>query len=138
MVASTKVIVGGFGGPMRKPSNTVHSRRRGRPVETKAEVWRNDMKPICVKCRRFYRPKKNGTYFVEGKPRGGVRAPPGLEAPELWEHYKLWLGDLWECRGCGSEIIVGTGINPVSRDYMPDFEKDIATTGAATITINDC
>ena len=26
------------------------------------------MRPICVPCRRFYRPKKNGTYFLEGHP----------------------------------------------------------------------
>jgi hypothetical protein len=96
-------------------------------------------KPICVPCRRFYRPHKNGTYFVEAKPRGGVsRAPSGNAAPELWEPYKLWLGDLWRCDGCGNEIIVGVGQQPVSQDFRPDFSLQIATTNGGRITINDC
>lgn len=95
-------------------------------------------KPICVKCRRFYKPHKNGTYFVEAKPRGGSLAPAGLEAPEAWEPYKLWVGDLWRCSGCGAEIIVGCGNAPLSQDYKFSFEADIAATEADKITINDC
>jgi hypothetical protein len=95
------------------------------------------MKPICVPCRRFYRPHRNGTYFVESKPIGGVTHPPGNEAPECWEPYKLWQGDLWKCMGCGHELIVGTGLLPISQDYMPGFKEDIELT-RAKITINDC
>lgn len=95
------------------------------------------LKPICVPCRRFYRPAKNGTYFVEAKPKVNG-APPGLEAPEMWQPYKLWSGDLWACPSCNAEIIVGTGFNNISQDYMPDFEAKIKAFGAAVITINDC
>jgi hypothetical protein len=96
------------------------------------------MKPICVKCQRFYRPKKNGTSFVEMKPRGGsALAPPGVEAPGTCEPYKLWMGDLWECRGCGHELIVGTGQLPISQDFHPDFQKQIKD-WRAEIKINDC
>lgn len=95
-------------------------------------------KPICVPCRRFFRPHRNGTAFVEAKPRGGYLAPPGLEAPEAWEPYKLWIGDLWRCAGCGQEIIVGTGRVPLSQDYHTDFEAQIASRDGAKITINDC
>ena len=75
------------------------------------------MKPICVKCRRFYRPKKNGTAFIEGMPIYGASVPAGLAAPELWQPYKLWMGDLWACPDCGSEIIVGTGVKPISERH---------------------
>ena len=54
------------------------------------------MKPVCVKCRLFYRPKKNGAYFEEGMPTTEVGV-------KLWRSYKLWAGDLWQCRGCGSD-----------------------------------
>lgn len=95
-------------------------------------------KPICVPCRRFFRPHRNGRTFVEAKPKGGGMAPPGLEAPEAWEPYKLWMGDLWRCPGCGSEIIVGVGLEPISQDFHPDFEKQIEGWCGAEITINDC
>jgi hypothetical protein len=71
------------------------------------------------------------------KPRGGHSHPPGTAAPEMWEPYKLWMGDLWECRGCGHELIVGSGYQPISEDYWPDFLQQIESWGAK-ITINDC
>lgn len=95
------------------------------------------MKPICVGCQRFYRPKKNGFYFIEGKPIGGSLVPAGLVAPELWEPYKLWIGDLWSCPDCSNEIIVGTGMNPVSQCYKPDFKETVKAFDASLI-INDC
>lgn len=95
------------------------------------------MKPICVPCRRFYRPHKNGRTFVEAKPISN-RSPSGLEAPELWIPYKLWMGDLWRCEGCGSEIIVGVGHVPISQDYHTDFEDQIKAWRGDEITINDC
>jgi hypothetical protein len=83
------------------------------------------MKPICVKCQRFYRPKCNGIAFVENMPMG--RAEP----------YKLWVGDLWECLGCGHELISGVGSQPVSEHYKADF-KETVTSYKPEITINDC
>lgn len=91
-------------------------------------------KPICVACRRFFRPKKNGFRLIEGKPKGGSRAPPGLTAPELWAPYKVWIGDLWSCQGCGTEIVVGFGESPVSQDYKPGFHEACE----CLIQINDC
>ena len=32
------------------------------------------MKPICVPCQRFYRPKKNGFMFIEAMPRATPEA----------------------------------------------------------------
>ena len=95
------------------------------------------MKPICVDCKRFYRVKKNGFFFIEGKPKRND-AQPGTAEPDQWEPYKLWAGDLWECQGCGSQIVSGTGFQPISEHYLPDFEKKIKDFGADQLQVNDC
>lgn len=95
------------------------------------------IKPICVPCQRFYRPKQNGYVFVEGMPVGGGSVPPGTSHPELWQPYKLWRGDLWECQGCGHQTISGVAYQPISEHYKIDFEKVVAAYGA-TLQVNDC
>lgn len=95
------------------------------------------LKPICVPCQRFFRPKKNGTFFQENKPTSN-NAPPGNEYPDAWEPYKIWLGDLWECKGCGANIIVGVGQEPFLEHFEPGFEEAMFNTEAHLIQINDC
>lgn len=95
------------------------------------------MKPICVPCHRFYRPTKNGRYFLEGMPVGSNVAP-GLAEAEKWQPYKLWCGDEWTCRGCGSKIIVGTGVQPISERHESDFATSVERFGAAKFQVNDC
>jgi hypothetical protein len=94
------------------------------------------MKPICVACQRFYRPKRNGVRFIEGMPKGN-EAPPGTRAPEHWKPYKLWTGDLWICHGCGHEIIVGTALHPIAEQYQPDFHDKVAAS-EIRVQVNDC
>lgn len=94
------------------------------------------MKPICVPCQRFYRPKKNDFAFIEGMPRVNG-AEPGVSQPESWKPYKLWYGDLWECKGCGAQIVVGTGLKPVSEHYRDDFNETVRATNP-TLQVNDC
>lgn len=94
------------------------------------------MKPICVPCQRFYRPKKNGVYFVEGMPMS-KDAKPGIEDAELWKPYKLWCGDRWVCHGCNAEIIVGTGMRPIAERHEDDFAAKVRSFSAA-LQINDC
>jgi hypothetical protein len=53
------------------------------------------MKPICVKCKKFYRPKENGYCFTEGMPTSSGE----------WKPYKAWMGDLWECPECGHQLL---------------------------------
>ena len=94
------------------------------------------MKPICVKCQRFYRPKKNGVWFIEAMPK--VRcATPGNSTPEDWGPYKLWRGDLWQCQGCGHEAISGVAREPAREHYMPDFQE-VVKEANPMVTINDC
>ena len=96
------------------------------------------VKPICVSCQRFYRPKKNGVYFIEAMPKAGCeRAPPGTTAPHMWTPYKLWVADLWKCNGCGHELIVGASREPLAEHYDPDFVAMCASRPLAC-TVNDC
>ena len=98
------------------------------------------LKPICVKCQCFYRPKKNGTYFIEGMPTGQADdgpAPRGTVAPKRWKPYKLWVGDLWKCPLCSQEIIVGTPSGPISEHYKKDFKERCKELNAE-LQINDC
>ena len=98
------------------------------------------LKTVCVKCQRFYRPKKNGVSFIEAMPRGGDRRPkPGLAEPDGWTPYKLWAADLWECPGCGNQIIpeLSAGLAPLNEHYRPDFEKDVDNY-KPIVTVNDC
>jgi len=85
----------------------------------------------------------NGFYFVEGMPKykgDGIRIEPGLIEPENWEPYKLWQGDIWECQGCSSQIIVGTGMNPVTEHYKADFKEDVKNLSQwdPPYQVNDC
>ena len=94
------------------------------------------MKPICVPCRRFFKPKKNGVFFIEGMPVMNGAKPGSMEA-EKWKPYKLWSGDLWECPDCGAVIISGTGKDRIAEHYQEDFAEKIEKYGVE-IQVNDC
>jgi len=95
------------------------------------------MKPICVPCQRFFRPIKNGFYFIEAMPIED-RPAPGTAEPEKWEPYRIWVGDKWRCEGCGAEIVSGVGRGPVSEHYQPDFRRQIEQLHADQLQVNDC
>jgi len=95
------------------------------------------VKPVCVPCQRFYRVTKTGFYFEEMAPKHNGRPHPGTEAPGEWEPYKLWAGDLYECEGCGSQIVVGVGHSPLAEHYENDYTGKLARFGA-TLQVNDC
>lgn len=95
------------------------------------------MKPICRPCQRFFRPKKNGFAFIEGMPVDNS-AYPGTTEPEMWNPYKLWMGDLWVCEGCSAEIIVGTGHSPIAEHYQADFSDKVSAWSGDQFQVNDC
>lgn len=92
------------------------------------------MKPICVPCQRFFRPKKNGVVFTESMPAVEL-AVPGTAAPEHWKPYKVWQGDLWECQGCGTRIISGVGFESWAERHHSNFADNLAR---SEFTVNDC
>jgi hypothetical protein len=96
------------------------------------------MKPICVPCARFYRPKKNGFYFLEGMPKGDARPQSGTAEPEKWKPYKLWVGDLWECQGCGATLISGVAGSPLAEHHQPDFITKTTNCNGWQFQVNDC
>jgi hypothetical protein len=95
------------------------------------------MKPVCVPCQRFFRPKRNGFPFIEGAPKDGLATPHGKAQPDGWGPYKLWNGDLWECPDCHAEIIVGVGWRPMAEHFQPDFAEQVTSLGAE-FQVNDC
>lgn len=94
------------------------------------------LKSICVRCQRFYRPKKNGICFVEQMPNR-KDAVPGVHSPDHWQPYKLWSGDLWSCHGCGHELIVGVAKLPLAEHYQDGF-ADAVISHNAEVRVNDC
>ena len=101
------------------------------------------MKPICCKCQRFFKVKKNGFRFIEGMPKAGERPKPGIEEAHNWVPYKLWVGDLYECQGCGDQIVSGFGSGPISEHYMDDFNETVlrseaVNNGISLLQVNDC
>jgi hypothetical protein len=96
------------------------------------------MKPICIKCQRFFRIKKMGFYFTEAMPVGPDRAKPGTEEPDKWKPYKIWSGDSWECLGCGATIVSGFAQQPIAVQHEADFGHYMKTLKADQFQVNDC
>lgn len=104
------------------------------------------VKPVCVKCKCFYRPEKNGFAFTEGMPNKmgeyGLNYSANIRGnrhPECWSPYKCWMGDLWKCPDCGNEIVLGViSSSPLAEHYQNDFEEKQKLYGADKLQVNDC
>ena len=79
---------------------------------------------------------KDGFYLIEGMPNGNW-VKPGTSEPENWKPYKLWVGDLWKCQGCGHTLVVGVGMNPIAEHYQPEFPRYVERLNV-TYQVNDC
>lgn len=108
----------------------------------------SSLKPICVECRCFYRPKKNGYMFLEGMPNCSPVARSvdkllrpdqirGNRFPDAWSPYKLWRGDLWECPDCGHQIVSGVAMAPFAEHYQLNFNQMLEEY-PPQIQVNDC
>jgi hypothetical protein len=75
----------------------------------------SSLKPICVKCQRFYRPSRNGVWFLEGMPTHNGAHPGKAEA----HHF------------------VGVARDPYGEHYQPDFKAKVEAT-QPYIQVNDC
>ena len=81
--------------------------------------------------------KKAGYYFIEGMPTSNG-AFSGTDSPESWTPYKVWAGDLWECLGCGQQIVSGVGRHSLYEHYETWFAAAVARLGANQLQVNDC
>lgn len=92
------------------------------------------MEPICAReiatdqmmhnfrlCGTHMKPETNGVFFEEG------RTPDPSEGLPNPAPYKLWVGDLWKCPRCGSQVIVGVPPQPLAEHYMPNYAEMAAT-----------
>lgn len=96
------------------------------------------LKPVCVPCQRFFRMIKAGFYFTEAMPVGPGRPASGTSEADKWRPYKVWVGDKWECEGCGATILSGYGNRPLATQHEEDFEDKVRRYGAAQLQVNDC
>jgi hypothetical protein len=85
---------------------------------------------VCMKCKLFFHPKKNGVYVEEGMPIGH-----GDE--KVWHPYKIWASDLWNCRECGTEVIAGFSNRPIVEHYQKDYET-IKAQLCPNVFVKDC
>lgn len=106
--------------------------------ELLTQYGKSSMKPICVSCERFMRPKKNDFAFVEGKPIQNNWPPVGKGSDAFWTKYKLWFGDLWECPTCNTQVVVGVAPQPLSADWHSDFAEKVEAHKGMQLFIKDC
>jgi len=95
--------------------------------------------PVCVKCKLFFKPKRNNVYWEEGMPvtipcpnlgTDGHNHPAdpcsvckGTGKVSEWRSYKLWNSDLLQCKGCETEIIWGHGRCEVSEHHQEGYQQ---------------
>jgi hypothetical protein len=99
------------------------------------------MKPICVPCERFMRPKKNGFYFIEGMPHSHPTETwdeKQGKGSTGWSPYKIWVGDLWECPTCKTQTVSGVARIPIAEHYQPEFIDLAKKLGADRFMVKDC
>jgi hypothetical protein len=91
-------------------------------------------KMVCVKCKTFYHPKRNGVVVNEQMPTNG-RAEPGTRDEAAWKPYKVWHADLWECRSCGHQVVSGFPPQAMAEHFQDRFAEALTH---VTHTVNDC
>jgi len=94
------------------------------------------VKPVCVPCERFMRPKRNGYSFLEGMPVGQVHGTG--KGAKGWVPYKLWMGDLWECPTCKTQLITGVAPKPIAEHHESNFGQQVESYGAQRLLVKDC
>ncbi len=63
------------------------------------------MRPVCVKCQRYFKIKRNGVVVEEGMP-----TPPLQDGKsDRWVPYKLYMADLYECERCKGQLAITSG-----------------------------
>lgn len=69
------------------------------------------IRPVCVQCHIEFRAKKNGVSIL-------IMTSPATP-------YQLFMGDLWQCPICGTEIVSGFGLEPLAESWQDTFGKTV-------------
>lgn len=77
-------------------------------------------RPVCVKCQREMECLKNEVGVVD--------------THKNHDYDELWLADMWECKKCGNEIVMGFGRAPIADATLEKYQEWIA--GLTNIVIN--
>lgn len=99
------------------------------------------MKIVCIKCKRFFKPLKNGVYTLEQMPMGrDTRPRPGTLDEHLWNPYKLWRADLLQCEGCENKVVSGFACQAMLEHFEPEFNEVLKEVRGSPylFTVNDC
>ena len=72
---------------------------------------------VCVRCRRPYKPQKNGI-VVHVYERNTLTA-----APIIGDYCYSIDADRWICPGCGHEVIIGFAMKPFNFNYESDHRE---------------
>ncbi len=86
---------------------------------------------VCMKCQKFFHPKKQGVVVEEGMPRRDSNGN------DVWVPYKLWMADLHECRSCGTQIVTGFGHSHFAEHYQKDYAEQKARQ-LPLVFVEDC
>ena len=81
-----------------------------REYESRKKPVMGGFPPVCVKCARKMKPEKNSVTvcgYYQDRPQ------------------EIWNADLWKCRYCGYEVIIGFGYRPYTSIYEKDFEREL-------------
>jgi len=76
------------------------------------------LRPICVKCQKEYKVKKQGVITELMTTFSGK-----LTSFELYD------SDLWECPVCGHQIIGGFGQLPFAQHFEENYQKILKKVG---------
>jgi len=76
------------------------------------------IRPICTKCQREYKVKKQGI----------VTELMGMFGGKLASH-ELYSSDLWECPMCGHQIVGGFGEEALARHFEEKYEEILEEAG---------
>lgn len=68
--------------------------------------------PVCATCKVDMKVEKTGVTFVEQVRQGDDARP-----------YKMWSVDMWTCRSCKAQVLVGFGKGPYAFHHEETFKE---------------
>ena len=77
------------------------------------------VEPICFKCGKRMSAKTNGVVAEE------MMTISDNEGNKSEQPYKLWSADLWECKECGQQVLVGFAQQPIFESFKKNKYEEV-------------